>query len=235
MAKVNQNFDNLVPNYLFAEIAKRVNRYVAEHPDNHLIRLGIGDVTLPLAPVVVEAMKKGCDELGCGVAVVSSAIYGTTLIILYTMSTLYHALANEKAKAVFRVFDHVTIYLLIAGTYTPYTLACLGGAFGWTLFGIVWAAAIVGIVFSSISLRRFQKLSMICYIAMGWVILIAIKPLWQVIGTLPMVFLVIGGVLYTGGVLFYQMKESRYMHSIWHLFVIAGSIFQYFSILLALT
>lgn len=176
-----------------------------------------------------------CHQLGDSVAAVSSAIYGTTLIILYTMSTLYHALANEKAKAVFRVFDHVTIYLLIAGTYTPYTLACLGGALGWTLFGIVWAAAIVGIVFSSISLRRFRKLSMICYIAMGWVILIAIKPLWQVIGTLPMVFLVIGGVLYTGGVLFYQMKESRYMHSIWHLFVIAGSIFQYFSILLALT
>ncbi len=193
---------------------------------------GIGAL-LSVAGCVILLVR--CHQLGDGVAAVSSAIYGTTLIILYTMSTLYHALANEKAKAVFRVFDHVTIYLLIAGTYTPYTLACLGGAFGWTLFGIVWAAAIVGIVFSSISLRRFQKLSMICYIAMGWVILIAIKPLWQVIGTLPMVFLVIGGVLYTGGVLFYQMKESRYMHSIWHLFVIAGSIFQYFSILLALT
>lgn len=193
---------------------------------------GIGAL-LSVAGCVVLLVR--CHQLGDGVAAVSSAIYGTTLIILYTMSTLYHALANEKAKAVFRVFDHVTIYLLIAGTYTPYTLACLGGALGWTLFGIVWAAAIVGIVFSSISLRRFQKLSMICYITMGWVILIAIKPLWQVIGTLPMIFLVIGGVLYTGGVLFYQMKESRYMHSIWHLFVIAGSIFQYFSILLALT
>lgn len=193
---------------------------------------GIGAL-LSVAGCVVLLVR--CHQLGDSVAAVSSAIYGTTLIILYTMSTLYHALANEKTKAVFRVFDHVTIYLLIAGTYTPYTLACLGGALGWTLFGIVWAAAIVGIVFSSISLRRFQKLSMICYIAMGWVILIAIKPLWQVIGTLPMVFLVIGGVLYTGGVLFYQMKESRYMHSIWHLFVIAGSIFQYFSILLALT
>ena len=193
---------------------------------------GIGAL-LSVAGCVILLVR--CHQLGDGVAVVSSAIYGTTLIILYTMSTLYHALANEKAKAVFRVFDHVTIYLLIAGTYTPYPLACLGGALGWTLFGIVWTVAIVGIVFSSISLRRFQKLSMICYIAMGWVILIAIKPLWQVIGTLPMVFLVIGGVLYTGGVLFYQMKESRYMHSIWHLFVIAGSIFQYFSILLALT
>lgn len=193
---------------------------------------GIGAL-LSVAGCVVLLVR--CHQLGDSVAAVSSAIYGATLIILYTMSTLYHAIANEKAKAVFRVFDHVTIYLLIAGTYTPYTLACLGGALGWTLFGIVWAAAIVGIVFSSISLRRFQKLSLICYIAMGWVILIAIKPLWQVIGTLPMVFLVIGGVLYTGGVLFYQMKESRYMHSIWHLFVIAGSIFQYFSILLALT
>lgn len=193
---------------------------------------GIGAL-LSVAGCVILLVR--CHQLGDGVAAVSSAIYGTTLIILYTMSTLYHALANEKAKAVFRVFDHVTIYLLIAGTYTPYTLACLGGALGWILFGIVWAAAIVGIVFSSISLRRFQKLSMICYIAMGWVILIAIKPLWQVIGTLSMVFLVIGGVLYTGGVLFYRMKESRYMHSIWHLFVIAGSIFQYFSILLALT
>lgn len=193
---------------------------------------GIGAL-LSVAGCVILLVR--CHQLSDGVAAVSSAIYGTTLIILYTMSTLYHALANEKAKAVFRVFDHVTIYLLIAGTYTPYTLACLGGALGWTLFGIVWTVAIVGIVFSSISLRRFQKLSMICYIAMGWVILIAIKPLWQVIGTLPMVFLVIGGVLYTGGVLFYQMKESRYMHSIWHLFVIAGSIFQYFSILLALT
>ncbi|WP_415933090.1 PAQR family membrane homeostasis protein TrhA [Ruminococcus champanellensis] len=193
---------------------------------------GIGAL-LSVAGCVVLLVR--CHQLGDSVAAVSSAIYGATLIILYTMSTLYHAIANEKAKAVFRVFDHVTIYLLIAGTYTPYTLACLGGALGWTLFGIVWTAAIVGIVFSSISLRRFQKLSLICYIAMGWVILIAIKPLWQVIGTLPMVFLVIGGVLYTGGVLFYQMKESRYMHSIWHLFVIAGSIFQYFSILLALT
>ena len=193
---------------------------------------GIGAL-LSVAGCVVLLVR--CHQLGDSVAAVSSAIYGATLIILYTVSTLYHAIANEKAKAVFRVFDHVTIYLLIAGTYTPYTLACLGGALGWTLFGIVWTAAIVGIVFSSISLRRFQKLSLICYIAMGWVILIAIKPLWQVIGTLPMVFLVIGGVLYTGGVLFYQMKESRYMHSIWHLFVIAGSIFQYFSILLALT
>lgn len=188
---------------------------------------------LAVAGCVVLLVR--CHGQGGGVASVSSAIYGATLIILYTMSTLYHAISNEKAKQVFRVFDHVTIYLLIAGTYTPYTLACLGGALGWTLFGIVWAAAVVGIVFASISLRRFQKLSMICYIAMGWVILIAIKPLWQVIGTLSMVFLVIGGVLYTCGVLFYRMKESPYMHSIWHLFVMAGSIFQYFSILLALT
>ncbi len=193
---------------------------------------GIGAL-LSVAGCVVLLVR--CHQLGDSVAAVSSAIYGTTLIILYTMSTLYHALANEKAKAVFRVFDHVTIYLLIAGTYTPYTLACLGGALAGLCSASSGRRLLWESFFSSISLRRFQKLSMICYIAMGWVILIAIKPLWQVIGTLPMVFLVIGGVLYTGGVLFYQMKESRYMHSIWHLFVIAGSIFQYFSILLALT
>ena len=193
---------------------------------------GIGALLAVAGCVVLVVL---CQQQGDSLAVVSSALYGATLIILYTMSTLYHAISNEKAKNVLRVFDHVTIYLLIAGTYTPYTLACLGGALGWTLFGIVWGAAIVGIVFSSISLSRVRKLSMICYLAMGWVVLVAIKPLWQVIGTLSMVFLVIGGVLYTGGVLFYLMKESRYMHSIWHLFVLGGSIFHYFSILLAMT
>ncbi|WP_295087200.1 hemolysin III family protein [uncultured Ruminococcus sp.] len=193
---------------------------------------GIGALLAVAGCVVLVVL---CQQQGDSLAVVSSALYGATLIILYTMSTLYHAISNEKAKNVLRVFDHVTIYLLIAGTYTPYTLACLGGALGWTLFGVVWGAAIVGIVFSSISLSRFRKLSMICYLAMGWVVLVAIKPLWQVIGTLSMVFLVIGGVLYTGGVLFYQMKESHYMHSIWHLFVLGGSIFHYFSILLAMT
>lgn len=167
-------------------------------------------------------------------AVVSAAIYGASLIILYTMSTLYHAIALEGAKRVLRVMDHGTIYLLIAGTYTPYTLACLRGALGWTLFGIIWGAAILGLTLTSINLRKFQTFSIICYIAMGWAIIFAIKPLWDKIDTLPCILLIIGGVLYTGGTVFYLMKESKYMHSIWHLFVIAGSILHYFSIFSAI-
>ncbi len=169
------------------------------------------------------------------ITVVSAAIYGGSLIMLYTMSTLYHAIQPEGAKKVFRIFDHGTIYLLIAGTYTPFTLSCLRGALGWTLFGIIWGCAILGIVLTSVNLRKFQLFSTICYVAMGWAVIFAIKPLWEKIDTLPLIFLVIGGVLYTGGILFYLMKESRYMHSIWHLFVVGGSIFHYFSVLLAVT
>ncbi|MBQ8905915.1 MAG: hemolysin III family protein [Ruminococcus sp.] len=169
------------------------------------------------------------------ITVVSSAIYGGSLIMLYTMSTLYHAIQPEGAKKVFRIFDHGTIYLLIAGTYTPFTLSCLRGALGWTLFGIIWGCAILGIVLTSVNLRKFQLFSTICYVAMGWAVIFAIKPLWEKIDTLPLIFLVIGGVLYTGGIIFYLMKESRYMHSIWHLFVVGGSIFHYFSVLLAVT
>lgn len=169
------------------------------------------------------------------ITVVSAAIYGGSLIMLYTMSTLYHAIQPEGAKKVFRIFDHGTIYLLIAGTYTPFTLSCLRGALGWTLFGIIWGCAILGIVLTSVNLRKFQLFSTICYVAMGWAVIFAIKPLWEKIDTLPLIFLVIGGVLYTGGIIFYLMKESRYMHSIWHLFVVGGSIFHYFSVLLAVT
>jgi len=169
------------------------------------------------------------------ITVVSSAIYGGSLIMLYTMSTLYHAIQPEGAKKVFRIFDHGTIYLLIAGTYTPFTLSCLRGALGWTLFGIIWGCAILGIVLTSVNLRKFQLFSTICYVAMGWAVIFAIKPLWEKIDTLPLIFLIIGGVLYTGGIIFYLMKESRYMHSIWHLFVVGGSIFHYFSVLLAVT
>ena len=166
-------------------------------------------------------------------AVVSSCIYGASLIILYTMSTLYHAITNEKAKKFFRIMDHNTIFFLIAGTYTPLTLFCLNGWLGWTLFGIVWVAAIIGIVLNSIDLERFRKPSVVCYILMGWVIILAIKPLMESIPQISLIFLLTGGVFYTVGVIFYAIKKIKYFHSIWHLFTIAGSIFHYFSILLA--
>lgn len=167
-------------------------------------------------------------------AVVSSCIYGASLIILYTMSTLYHAITNEKAKKFFRIMDHNTIFFLIAGTYTPITLAFMRGALGWVLFGVVWAAAIVGIVLNSIDLERFRKPSVVCYVAMGWVIIIAFKPFIESVPTISLVFLLIGGAFYTIGVIFYALKKVRYFHSVWHLFTVAGSVFHYFAVLLGI-
>lgn len=169
------------------------------------------------------------DALG----VISSCIYGASLIILYTMSTLYHAITNEKAKKIFRIMDHNTIFFLIAGTYTPITLAFLRGAVGWILFAVVWLAAIVGIVLNSIDLERFRKPSVVCYVLMGWVIIFAVKPLFTSVPTISLVFLLIGGIFYTVGVIFYAIKKVRYFHSVWHLFTVAGSVFHYFAILLA--
>lgn len=167
-------------------------------------------------------------------AVISSAIYGASLIILYTMSTLYHAITNEKAKKFFRIMDHNTIFFLIAGTYTPVTLAILRGALGWVLFGVVWGAAILGIVLNSIDLEKFRKPSVFCYILMGWVVIFAIKPLLSAMPKMSLIFLFLGGAFYTVGVIFYAIKKIKYFHSIWHLFTVAGSVFHYFSIFFAL-
>ena len=164
--------------------------------------------------------------------VVSSAIYGASMIILYTMSTLYHAITNRKAKTFFRIMDHNTIFLLIAGTYTPITLVPLRGAMGWTLFGVVWGAAIVGIVLNSVDLEKFSKPSLVCYIAMGWVIVFAVKPMIEHVDKIPLIFLLVGGIFYTAGIVFYVVKKIKYFHSIWHLFVIGGTVFHYFAILL---
>lgn len=151
-----------------------------------------------------------------------------TLIILYTMSTLYHSFTNEKVKAFFRIMDHNTIFLLIAGTYTPITLYYLNGVTGWILFGIVWASAIFGIVMNSINLEKARIPSIFCYIGMGWVIIFAIKPLMEHMPSISGIFLIIGGVFYTVGIIFYAIKRVKYFHSIWHLFTVAGSVFHYF-------
>ena len=164
--------------------------------------------------------------------VVSSAIYGGTLIILYTMSTLYHSFKVNNAKRVFRIIDHCSIYLLIAGTYTPYTLVSLRGPVGWTLFGVVWGAAILGIIFNSIDMNKYKIISMISYIAMGWVIVLAAKPLYESIGFSGIFWLLLGGVLYTVGAVFYVIgKKRRFSHSIFHIFVLLGSLCHFFSIL----
>ena len=165
-------------------------------------------------------------------SVVFAAIYGAMLILLYTMSTLYHALTHEGAKRVFRVFDHCSIFLLIAGTYTPYTLVSLRGPLGWTIFGIIWGLTVLGIVLNAISIEKFKLFSGICYVVMGWLIILAIKPMMAVLGKPALILLLAGGIAYTVGFVFYALKRIRFMHGIWHLFVLAGSILHYFSILL---
>lgn len=171
---------------------------------------------------------------GNALAVVSSAIYGASLIILYTMSTLYHSFTNERVKHFFQIMDHNTIFLLIAGTYTPITLYILGGVTGWILFSVVWVASIIGITLNSINMEKAKIPSLICYIATGWVIIFAIKPLIEKVPFLSALFLVLGGVIYTVGVVFYVIKKVKYFHPIWHIFTVLGSAFHYFSILIAI-
>ena len=164
--------------------------------------------------------------------VVSSCIYGASLVMLYCMSTLYHAITNRTARKVFRVFDHTSIFFLIAGTYTPICLVTLSGALGWTLFGIVWGMGILGIVLNSISVDKFRKFSLICYVGMGWAVVIGIKTVIELLPKAGFQLLLWGGILYTVGIIFYAMKKFRYMHCVWHLFVLAGSILQFFCIYL---
>jgi len=169
---------------------------------------------------------------GDAFSVVSASIYGAMLIILYVMSTLYHALTNKTAKKVFRIFDHCSIFLLIAGTYTPFTLCALRGAFGWTIFGIIWGMTVLGIVFNAISIEKFKIFSMVCYLVMGWLIIIAFKPLMDAIGFIPgTLLLLLGGISYTVGIIFFALKKIPYMHGIWHIFVLLGSVLHYFSVL----
>lgn len=164
-------------------------------------------------------------------AVSSSIVYSFSLFALYLASTLYHACPNRRVKGVLQVLDHCSIFLLIAGTYTPYTLITLRGALGWSLFGVVWGAAIVGVVLNAIDVQKYSRISMVCYVAMGWVVVLAIRPLMASLAWNGLVLLALGGVFYTVGIVFYVIRRS-YMHSIWHLFVLAGSVCHYLSILL---
>jgi hemolysin III len=190
---------------------------------------GIG-AALSIAGFVILVVKAAFS--GDGWSIASGLVFGLTLIILYTMSTLYHAITNKTAKKVFRILDHCTIFLLIAGTYTPYTLITLNGVSGWVVFGILWGVTALGIVLNAVSLEKFKKFSLFCYLAMGWAVVFTMKTFIEVLDPIGLAFLFIGGFFYTVGIIFYALKRVKYMHSIWHLFVLAGSIFHYFSILL---
>lgn len=170
---------------------------------------------------------------GDGYGIASAIVYGITLILLFTMSTLYHALVPAKPKKIFQIFDHACIYLLIAGTYTPYTLITLRneGALGWTLFGVIWGFAVIGILFSVLGSKKYKLLTTLCYLFMGWGIIAAIKPLVANISLGGLYLLIAGGILYTLGAVFYVIKKIHYFHSVWHLFVLAASICHFLSVL----
>lgn len=167
-----------------------------------------------------------------GFSIVSSCIYACMSFIAYMMSCLYHSLARNRAKKVFRIFDHCSIFLLIAGSYTPFTLGPLRGPIGWTLFGVVWGLAIVGIVFDSIDLEKFNKPALLVYLLMGWCIVVAFPTLTKSVSAEGIRLLLAGGVVFTVGAIIYAIGNIRYMHSIWHFFVLGGSILQFFSIYL---
>lgn len=196
---------------------------------SHIVGGGVGIAALVLC-VIFAALHRNV------YGIVSGAIYGVSMIILYTMSSVYHGLKPElMAKKVFQVIDHCSIFLLIAGTYTPITLSALresNPVLGWTIFGIIWAVAALGITLNSIDIKAYKKFSAVCYLVMGWCIVFAWKPTVVALGRGGIILLLAGGVSYTIGALFYYfLKKKKYMHSVFHLFVVIGSILHLLSIL----
>ncbi len=161
----------------------------------------------------------------------SFIIYGATLVLLYLASTIYHLSRKPGAKRVFHIFDHAAIYLLIAGTYTPFCVVTLRGSWGWSILGIVWGIAVLGIVFKAFFTGRFKVFSTALYLAMGWIAVIALKPLLENLPIGGFKWIVLGGACYTFGVIFFAWRRLHYSHPIWHLFVLAGSIFHFFAVL----
>jgi hemolysin III len=165
--------------------------------------------------------------------IVSYSIYGVTLVLLYATSTAYHGIRQPQAKRVLRTCDHAAIYLLIAGTYTPFTLISLRGAWGWSLFGIIWALAATGIVFKIFFTGRFSRTSTAVYLGMGWLVLIAVRQLFAHLPVNGLVLLFAGGLCYSGGVLFYAFGRKGFNHAIWHVCVLAGSICHFFAVMVS--
>ena len=187
----------------------------------NVVTHGIG-AALSVAALVVLVVLAG--TRGDVWRVVSLSIYGSTLTLLYLCSTLYHATRNPRVKRFFRLMDHLSIYVLIAGTYTPITLVLMRGGWGWTLFGLIWGMALGGILAKIFLFGRLRWVSVVFYLAMGWLIIIAVRPMLQMLPSGLVAWIAAGGLFYTLGVVFYSLKRMRYHHAIWHLFVLAGSL-----------
>lgn len=189
---------------------------------------GIG---IALAVAALSILVTFAGLFGDAWRVVSFSVYGTTLILLYLFSTLYHAVTAPRAKAFLRILDHSAIFLLIAGTYTPYMLVTLNGAFGWTIFGLVWFLAILGITLNAFFMDRHKWLMIGLYVGMGWLVVVALEPLADKLSLAGLIWLALGGLCYSLGVVFYVWHRLPYNHAIWHLMVLAGSVCHFFGIL----
>jgi hemolysin III len=211
------------------EAARALRRWTVAEEIAHAVSHGVGALLAigGLAGLVAAAALRGSAW-----HVTSSAVFGTTLVLLYVASTLYHAIPIARAKRVLRVLDHSAIYLLIAGTYTPFVLGPLRGAAGWTLFGIVWGGALAGIVFKAIAVERAPVVSTVIYALLGWVVVFAYGPLLRAVEPGGLALLVAGGLCYTVGIGFYAWHRLRFGHFVWHLLVMAGSVLHYLAVLL---
>ncbi len=210
---------------------KRVNKFVQYTLGEEIfssVSHGVGTMLAIAATalvIVFAALHKNV------FGVVSGAIYGATMIILYSMSTLYHSITAPRAKKVFRVIDHCSIFLLIAGTYTPICLCTLRGNGGIPLLCVIWGAAVLGITLNAVALEKFRKVSIIFYVVMGLAVIVKMKTLLSLLGADAVILLAAGGAVYIIGIIFYVLKKIRYMHPIWHLFVLGGSVLHFFFIL----
>jgi hemolysin III len=210
-------------------VARFFPRYSTAEEIAHGVSHGVG---LVLAIAGLAGLVAVSTIHGDGWHLTSSAVYGTTLVLLYTASTLYHSVPLARVKRTLRFCDHAAIFLLIAGTYTPFALVSLRGPWGWTLLALVWAGALGGIVFKSVALGRARILSVLAYLLLGWAAIFVSGPLSRALGLGGMTLLLAGGCCYTLGLVFFSWKSLRFHHLVWHLFVLAGSVFHYFAVLL---
>ena len=195
----------------------------------HAITHGIGALgsVVGLVLLIVKAAKAGGPQLVVGVT-----IFGSSLVLLFLASTLYHAQAPGRTKRIFELLDYAAIYVLIAGSYTPFSLSVLGGGWGWSVFGVSWGLAVLGILYEVVLKRPSAKLSLVFYLLMGWLMIVAIKPLSSVLDPKALILIGAGGIAYTGGAVFYAWRGFPYHHALWHLFVLIGSACHYLSVYL---
>ncbi len=209
----------------------KIPKYTLGEEITNSITHGIGGL-LGIAALVLAIVRAAINHHPAGV--VASSIYGATMIIMFTISCLYHSFSPKiKAKKVFRIIDHCDIYVFIAGCYTPFCISLIGGALGWTLFGVIWGCAIIGVILNAINLEKYKVISFILYLIMGWMVVASIGPLKNLLPVNGLILLVSGGVAYTLGALFYLVgAKKKYIHSVFHVFVLIGAVLQFFSIYL---